>query len=138
MPILSIYDTTAKATAASGCGTALVLGTRVTMQSPNYTRALAEVGVTANDTLPDGDIDEMQAMIDEDFHGGASPQARDRLLRFCAGHAVPGTAVLLACTELPLAFPDHIDDPVFEADGYLFINCSAAHIAAAVDRAVAD
>lgn len=138
MPILSIYDTTAKATASAGNGTALVLGTRVTMQSPNYTRALSEFGVTANGTMADSEIDEMQAMIDNEFYGGASPQARERLLRFCASHAAPGTAILLACTELPLAFPENIDDPVFEADGHLFINCSAAHIAAAVDRALAD
>ncbi|UWQ83731.1 aspartate/glutamate racemase family protein [Leisingera caerulea] len=138
MPILSIFDTTAEATAATGATRALVLGTAVTMQARNYSTVLAEYGVSANETLPDTDIAEMQAMIDEDFHGGASASAQDRLLRFCTRHAQPGTAILLACTELPLAFPDHIDDVSFEAGGFLFVNPSAAHVAAALDLALED
>ncbi|WP_435661437.1 aspartate/glutamate racemase family protein [Leisingera caerulea] len=138
MPILSIFDTTAEATAATGATRALVLGTAVTMQARNYANVLVENGVSANETLPDTDIAEMQAMIDEDFHGGASASAQDRLLRFCARHAQPSTAVLLACTELPLAFPDHIDDVSFEAGGFLFVNPSAAHVAAALDLALED
>lgn len=138
MPILSIYDATAEATATTGKAKALVLGTRVTMESPNYAHALGDVGIAANATLPDPDIAEMQAMIDEEFYGGASPSAEARLLRFCDRHADTDSAILLACTELPLAFPDHIDDPVFEAGGHLFVNPSAAHIRAAVARAIAD
>ncbi|UWQ25007.1 aspartate/glutamate racemase family protein [Leisingera aquaemixtae] len=136
MPVLSIFDAAAKATAATGSAQALVLGTAVTMQARNYANVLAEHGVRANDTLPDAEIAEMQAMIDEDFHGGAASGAQDRLLRFCARHAQPGTAILLACTELPLAFPDHIDDVSFEAGGFLFVNPSAAHVAAALDLAL--
>ena len=108
------------------------------MQARNYANVLMERGITANDQLPETEIDEMQAMIDEDFHGGASATARDRLLRFCARHAQPGTAILLACTELPLAFPGHIDDVSFEAGGFLFVNPSAAHVAAALDLALED
>ncbi|MCF6431685.1 aspartate/glutamate racemase family protein [Leisingera sp. MMG026] len=136
MPILSIFDTTAKATAAIGATHALVLGTAVTMQARNYASVLAEHGVSANDPLPEEEIIGMQAMIDEDFHGGAASGAQNRLLRFCAKHARPGTAILLACTELPLAFPDHIDDVSFETGGFLFVNPSAAHVAAALDLAL--
>ncbi|MEX0304741.1 MAG: aspartate/glutamate racemase family protein [Leisingera sp.] len=136
MPIVSIFDATAEATAQTGAANALVLGTAVTMQARNYAAVLAEHGINANDTLPETDIAEMQAMIDEDFHGGASAAAQDRLLRFCSKHARPGTAILLACTELPLAFPDHIDDVSFEASGFLFVNPSAAHVAAALALAL--
>ncbi|WP_264212086.1 aspartate/glutamate racemase family protein [Leisingera thetidis] len=136
MPVLSIFDATAQATAATGATQALVLGTAVTMQARNYANVLAGHGVSANAPLPEAEIAEMQAMIDEDFYGGASAAARNRLLRFCAKHARPGTAILLACTELPLAFPDHIDDVSFEADGFLFVNSSAAHVAAALDLAL--
>ena len=59
------------------------------------------------------------------------------MLKFCDAHADKDSAILLACTELPLAFPDHIDDPAFEAGGHLFVNPSAAHIKAAVERALA-
>ncbi len=136
MPILSIFDATAEVTKATGCKTALVLGTSVTMQARNYADRLAQESISANDTLPEADIAEMQAMIDRDFYGGASGTARARLVAFCNRHAEPGTAVLLACTELPLAFPDHLDDPVFEADGHLFVNPSAAHVSAALALAL--
>lgn len=136
MPILSIFDATAEATASTGVSNALVLGTTVTMQATNYADRLAAEGITANARLPDPEISEMQAMIDSDFYGGASDAARARLLDFCNKHARPGTAILLACTELPLAFPKYLDDPVFEADGHLFINPSAAHVAAALKLAL--
>ncbi|WP_299620987.1 aspartate/glutamate racemase family protein [uncultured Tateyamaria sp.] len=136
MPVLSIYDATAQTAATTGKSSALVLGTRVTMQSPNYAQALAAHDIRANAELDVPEIDEMQDMIDHAFHGGASDTARARLLRFCNAHAAADQAILLACTELPLAFPEHIDDPVFEAGGHLFVNPSAAHIQAAVARAL--
>jgi len=137
-PIISILDEAAKATAATGATAALVLGTTVTMQASNYAEALAIQGVAANDQLAASEIAEMQAMIDEDFYSGGSDHARERLLTFCRRHASPDTAILLACTELPLAFPDHLDDISFGAEGFLFVNPSAAHVAAALELALAD
>lgn len=136
MPILSIFDATAAATGQTGARQALVLGTAVTMQARNYAEALAGFGVTGNDILPDSEIAEMQAMIDTEFYGGASANALSRLLAFCDRHTQPGTAILLACTELPLAFPDHLDDVQFEAGGHLFVNPSAAHVSAALAEAL--
>jgi len=138
MPIISILDEAAKATAATGATTALVLGTAVTMQASNYAEALAAHDITANDQLPDTEIAEMQSMIDEDFYSGGSDRARTRLLAFCKRNATPGTAILLACTELPLAFPDHLDDVSFQTEGFLFVNPSAAHVAAALDLALTE
>ncbi|MGV6849739.1 MAG: aspartate/glutamate racemase family protein [Marinibacterium sp.] len=138
LPVLSIFDAAARATHGTRAANALVLGTSVTMQARDYARALANHGVAANNPLPEAEIARMQRLIDHDFYGGASPTARDRLLGFCRDHAAPGAAVLLACTELPLAFPDHLDDAVFETDGFLFVNPSAAHVAAALDTALAD
>lgn len=136
MPVLSIYDATARATAAASPKRALVLGTTVTMQSDKYAEALRAEGVKANPQLPEDAVAEMQAIIDEEFYGGASANARNRLLAFCAQHSETGDAILLACTELPLAFPDHIDDITFDAGGFRFINPSAAHIAEALERAL--
>ena len=138
MPILSIFDATAEATAETGAEKALVLGTTVTMQASNYAERLAVEDISANKRLPDDQIAEMQAMIDTEFYGGASRKARPRLLEFCKRHANPGTAILLACTEFPLAFPDHLDDPIFEAEGFLYVNPSAAHVAAALSEALAE
>ena len=136
MPILSIFDATAQTTSETGASKALVLGTAVTMQARDYANRLDQKGIMANEQLPDSEIEEMQAMIDTDFYGGASENARPRLLDFCKRHASPGTAILLACTELPLAFPDHLDDPIFKSDGYLFVNPSAAHVKAALTEAL--
>ncbi len=137
IPIISIFDAAAEATAATGATQALVLGTSVTMQARDYAEKLASLGVRANEPLPAADVDAMQSMIDTDFYGGVSENARDRLLAYCNKHAKPGTAILLACTELPLAFPEKIDDASFEADGHLFVNPSAAHAAAALKEALA-
>ncbi|MGI9368920.1 MAG: aspartate/glutamate racemase family protein [Ruegeria sp.] len=137
IPILSIFDAAAEATAATGAKQALALGTSVTMQARNYAETLAQHGIAANDPLPQADILEMQSMIDTDFYGGVSDAARDKLLAFCDRHAPSGTAILLACTELPLAFPDRIDDTSFEVEGHLFINPSAAHAGAALKEALA-
>ncbi|EBA17250.1 Asp/Glu/Hydantoin racemase family protein [Roseobacter sp. SK209-2-6] len=136
MPVLSIYEATASAVLLAGAKKALVIGTSVTLQSPNYSQVMTEHSIRTLGPLPEEEIAEAQAMIDEDFHGGASENARERLLQFCHRNAEPGTAVILACTELPLAFPDQIDDPIFEAEGFLFINTSAAHITAALERAM--
>lgn len=138
LPILTIFEATALAAAQTGATQALVLGTRVTMQSPLYAEVLANHGITANDQLPVSEIDEMQDMIDHDFHHGAGPHARDRLLRLIKRNAPQQAAIVLACTELPLAFPEHIDDASFEADRFLFVNPSAAHVAAALERALHD
>ncbi|SEJ94772.1 aspartate racemase [Cribrihabitans marinus] len=138
MPILSIFDAAARATAETGATRALVLGTSVTMRAPHYAEALAAHGVTANDPLAEDDMDEMQALIDTDFHGGASDRARERLLAICRRHAGPDQVILLACTELPLAFPGHLDDQQFRAGGFHFLNPSAAHVAAALERSLAE
>lgn len=138
MPILSIFDATAAATEQTGAREALVLGTAVTMRATDYAKTLASHGIKANTRLPEEDIGEMQSMIDEDFYGGASDTARARLLAYCNKHARPGSAILLACTELPLAFPDHLDEVSFEVDGHLFVNPSAAHVSAALREALAD
>ena len=136
MPVLSIFDATAEAAKAAGASQALVLGTRVTMQSDAYAQALAARGVSANARLPEGEIDAMQDLIDTAFYGGAAPDATSRLLEICARHAGPETLIALACTELPLAFPDNLDDAIFTSDGFWFLNPSAAHLAAALAKAL--
>jgi len=130
-PVVSILDETAKAAAMAGKGKAPVLGTSVTMRGGHYPRVLEAHGIAALPRLPDNDIDAMQALIDSDFHEGATQQGKAALLDLCRVHVrVPeDTAILLACTELPLAWPDRIDDPVFEADGFTFVNTGAAHVA---------
>lgn len=141
MPILSILEVSAAAAKAAGARRALVLGTSVTMRSNAYAEALAAHGLVANPPLSDDEIDALQALIDTEFEAErATPEGYRALLALCAAH-VPDpteTAVLLACTELPLAFPKHIASSVFRAEGFTFVNTAAAHARAALERALGE
>lgn len=139
MEVLSMIDVAAAAAAGTGARRALVLGTSVTMRSPVYRDALQKLGVTADPTPDAAEIEAMQRLIDDEFHGErVSPEGRAALFGYCDRHlGGADAAILLACTELPLAFPDHLESPVFHAEGRLFINTTAAHIRAALDHALA-
>lgn len=137
--VLSILDAVADAAAATGAKRALVLGTAVTMRSDAYAEKLTARGVEANGRLDEATIDGMQRLIDHAFHANpVPPEAKRELLSVCERYVddTKDTAILLACTELPLAFPDNLEDPVFESDGYTFVNTSSAHIRAALTKAI--
>jgi aspartate racemase len=138
LPIISIIEETARETQRLGTSRALVLGTAVTMRSTLYPDALRARGVEPNPRLPEAEIEAMQRLIDTDFYDGATPEGRDRLLNVCRAHAPDpaNTAILLACTELPLAFPAHADDASFEVDGLRFVNTSVVHAKAALAEAL--
>ena len=138
VPVVSILDEAAKAAAGMGAKRALVLGTSVTMRGGHYPAALRAHGLDPLPRPPEDEIEAMQRLIDTEFDAGATPAGRAALLEACArlGGAEPGTAVLLACTELPLAFPDHLDDPTFEAQGFAFVNTAAAHVRAILEAAL--
>ncbi len=137
--VLSILDAVADAAAETGASRALVLGTAVTMRSDAYAKKLTAHGITANARLDDETIDGMQALIDDAFHvDPVPPGARRELLEVCEQFTddPKETAILLACTELPLAFPDNLEDPIFESDGFTFINTTSAHIRATLAKAI--
>ena len=139
--VLSILSASATAARTTCKQNALVLGTSVTMRSDDYARALKAEGLAPNKRLDEAVIDRMQALIDAEFYAdpiGAG--AREGLMAICRAEAPDpaNTVILLACTELPLAFPDHLEDPVFVSGGYTFVNTTAAHVQAALDRSLAD
>lgn len=138
IPIISILDESAKAAAGAGARKALVLGTSVTMEGTHYAEALAARGVEAVGSFSPEEIAAMQVLIDAEYHDGATAKGRAELLKVCARHAGDReqTVILLACTELPLAFPDHADDPVFEAEGFRFVNTAAAHVRGILEHAL--
>lgn len=139
IPVLSILDAVADAAASAGAGKALVLGTSVTMRADDYSRVLATRGIEANARLDDATIDGLQSMIDTDFYAESiSPAARSRFLDLCRGNLdqPESTAVLLACTELPLAFPEHAGEGVFRSDGMMFVHTVAVHVRAVLARSL--
>lgn len=138
LPIISILDETADAAKLAGASKALILGTEVTMRADDYASVLMDRGITPNARLPDATIDGLQSLIDTEFDQGATALGRQKLLELCREHVAdpPNTTVLLACTELPLAFPQHSDLASFTSDGFRFVNTTAAHVQAALQVAL--
>lgn len=138
LPIISILEETADAARIAGAGKALILGTDVTMRADDYASVLLDRGVTPNVRLPDRVIDGLQSLIDTEFEQGGTALGRRKLIELCDAHVADraNTVVLLACTELPLAFPEHGDLVSFASDGYRFINTTAAHAQAALQAAL--
>lgn len=138
LPIVSILEKTADAAQTAGATKALILGTDVTMRANDYAAVLRDRGITPNAPLPDQAIDGLQLLIDEEFDQGATELGRLKLVELCNSYVTDpkNTIVLLACTELPLAFPEHGDAASFRSDGFRFINTTAAHVQAALQIAL--
>ncbi len=134
LPVVSILDEAADAARRIGASKALVLGTQVTMRAGDYAAVLCDRGIEPNEQLPGEAVDTLQALIDAEFYSGCTPSGRAGLLDFCSRHVgdPEETIVMLACTELPLAFPEHGDAASFVADGFRFVNTTAAHVQAAL------
>ncbi len=133
-PPLSVLDTTAAAVAGTGARWALVLGTSLTMAVPLFAPAFAARGVEAAPLLPAAAVQALQRLIDTAFCTGAGEAGRAGLLAFCVAHveASDDTVVVLGCTELPAAFPEHAGRAAFAADGFRFVNAAHAHAEAAL------
>jgi len=137
-PVVSILDTTASAVASRGGEQALMLGTTVTMKSSVYSEVLLNHGVTALPRIEDDEMSELARIIDIDLYQGKIDGARDTIVELSKKYIKSPAKdyVCLACTELPLAFPEQVDAEVFEYAGIRFINTIAAHVSAVLDRAL--
>ncbi len=134
-PVLSILETTASTVAKNGGKNALVLGTPMTMRSSVYPEALQRHQVSTLAQLGNEEIAELEQLIDVDLYQGVISKARQRIIEMSEAHiGNPATDfVCLACTELPLAFPDYADSALFEHAGITFVNTIAAHVSEALD-----
>jgi aspartate racemase len=138
LPIISILEETADAARIAGARNALILGTDVTMRADDYASVLIDRGIMPNARLPEHVIDGLQSLIDTEFEQRGTELGRRMLIELCDAHVVDrsSTVVLLACTELPLAFSEYSDAVSFVSDGYHFINTTAAHALAALQAAL--
>ena len=138
LPIISILETTSRAVALQGGQNALVLGTPVTMRSSVYAEVLSAFGVSAITGISDDEIEEIGRLIDEDLYQGKLDRARERMLEISKKYvANPATdLVCLACTELPLAFPEYSDASFYTVEGIGFINTIAAHVEAVINESL--
>ena len=137
-PIISILDTTAMESKKLGGERALVLGTSVTMKNSAYRDVLRKRNISAIPQLPDQVIAELDQIIDEDLYVGRIQSARDKIINISKQHIVdPSTEVVcLACTELPLAFPEHQNSASFVEQGITYINTTVAHVDVIFETAI--
>lgn len=138
IPVLSIFEVVAKACAGHGVRDALILGTAPTMSLPVFPAVLRKHGVAGVAPHSAADRAKVVELIDE-LHAGRGEGGAE-LIRGLAEQAFPKRsgarpAVCLSCTELPLAFPEFVDEPTFELDGVLFVNTTILHATAAFDFA---
>jgi aspartate racemase len=142
IPVLNIFDAVAAECARIGADRVLILGTATTMRSARLREVFATHGIVAAGPA-DSSLHAESIMLSEELqHRGEVPGAAARLdamVRACSGpqFSVP-PLVCLACTELPLAFPELKALPVFEVQGIRYMNSTAVHIHAVFDYAVSD
>jgi aspartate racemase len=139
IPVISILDAAAEEAARLDASRVLILGTAIAMQSNRFREAYAVRGIEAASPR-DPALRSAAVELIADFHRGAPGEADQRLARIARvsidDRFPDGALVSLACTELPLAFPQFADQTAFEYDGLQFINTSAAHIQAIFRAAV--
>ena len=141
IPVISIFEVVAKECARIEAKQVVILGTALTMRSATFREVFTEHGVEA--ACPQDE--EARALITRliaELQLGKIEGAAERIGKIARTSfkqlftAQP--VACLACTELPIAFPDLKTLTTFEFDGVLYINTPAVHLAAAFDFAVSE
>ncbi len=139
IPVLSIVAATAKESARIGAREVLLLGTEPTMRSSIFREEFAKHGVDAagpyDEEAKARTIDLIAELRLGKLAGAAERLGKIARISFERQFKTP-PAVCLACTELPLAFPEQKMLSTFERGGVLYINTTAVHIDAAFKFAV--
>jgi len=129
LPVVSVVDTVTDRVRPGTHTKAIVLGTRVTMEGKLFDDALADIGVTVvqpNKT----DVTGMTSLLEEFFYTGRATEGRDSLIAFISSIVDDQSVVLiiLACTDLSPAFPESAGQAKFTAEGFDFLDATAAHV----------
>ncbi len=136
IPVINILEVTAQEIARLGASEVLLLGTELTMQSSEFREAFARHGVRAEGPRDEESRTNTEELIAE-LQLGRAAGAAERLGRIARiSFESPFNTqpvVCLACTELPLAFPEQKMLATFEYDGLTYINTTAMHIEAALN-----
>ncbi len=141
IPVIDIFEVVAKESARIGASEVLILGTAQTTRSARFREQFARHGIQA-DGPADDETRATIARLLEELQAGVFEGAAERVERIVKTlfqrQFSKQPVVCLACTELPLAFPNHKMLPAFEYSEVLYINSSAVHIAAAFDFAASE
>ncbi len=138
IPVISIFHAAAGECARIGARHALILGTPLIMKSARIRESFAQHGIEAAGPRDEA-LRAQTAELIADLEQGRIEGAADHLgnMAWTAWEELfRGLPVVcLACTELPLAFPEHASRASFEHCGARYINSNAAHIDAIFDAA---
>ncbi len=115
IPIVNLFDALAAECARHELPRVLVLGTALTMKSPPLRSTLAAHGVEA--VVPDDSGRAAIVALIGELQSGTAVDAAARIQAIGAGVS----AVCLACTELPLAFPAQRTCSTFFSGGNAFV-----------------
>jgi len=141
IPVIHIWEATARECGRLEAKQVLILGTSVTMRSLELRKRFAELKIEAAGPEDDEARAQISALIAE-LQEGKTDNAAERIGRIAktsfARRFTAQPVVCLACTELPLAFPEWSTLASFSVEGVTYVNSSAAHIGAAFDFAVAE
>ena len=139
IPVLDLFEAAAKEGARIGACETLILGTPPTMRSNRLRETFAQHGIKAA-APQDETVRKTVAALISELQRGKGEAAAERLTAIAKSpienQFKTQPAISLACTELPLAFPEHKTFPTFEYDGVVYINTTAVHINAAFEFAV--
>jgi aspartate racemase len=131
IPVIDIFEVAAQECARIGAREALILGTELTMNSSRLREKFGQHGIRAQAPMEDAAL-AMTAQLIADLQRERSEGAQGRvqaILRKAFGATLPPShMVCLACTELPLAFPDQKEVPVFQVDGVAYLNSTVVHL----------
>lgn len=143
LPVLNLFELVAVQAETMGLRRLLILGTEPTLQGRALPAALARRGIEA--CVPAVGSAGRAALVPLilGLQAQAQAEAATAQIRALALQALgdtalaPDTAVCLACTELPLAFPAHLEASAFEAAGLRYLNTTRilAHAAFAAATA---
>jgi aspartate racemase len=138
MQVVSILDAAAREAARAGRRQALILGTALVMRSPVVYEAFEKQGIEAAGPVEETERAAALQLIAE-LQRGQTEGAAERLhclVRGAFARLFAGTPMaVLACTELPLAFPEMGSRAAFEVEGVVYINTTAAHVDALMEAA---
>lgn len=139
IPVIDLFEAVALKCARIGVRKLLILGTVHTMESAVFRAALARHGVEGTgprEAAARTMTSEMITQLQYGNAGGVAARVGDIAKASFTPSSSAGCVACLACTELPLAFPESRTQEIFETGGVAYLNAAAIHVAAAFDWAV--
>jgi aspartate racemase len=135
MPVMDLFEIAAREASAIGAEEVVILGTRMTMESNRMRRQFERLGIRAH-APPNPETRNHVLDLIARLQRGAAENTGSELDAIVRESMSDGcnfaTAVCLACTELPLAFPEWRRHGTFLRGDLRYLSTTALHVRAAV------